>query len=1002
MLWKKIWVIAMFFVITLGYAQDKKMARPTLVTTAVDVKEVLPLHSRKLIAAKPRSGKVNPKSWSASKVVPGKGLPKGQDPLISKQKSTYRAKKSKAPSLVFQSASTRLDPSDPTGAVGPNHYVSALNSEFAIHDKRGNLLLGPSSLANIWEDERLGDPIVFYDNFADRFVITQFDGTPNSSTDPDNGFLIAVSQGPDPVNDGWYTFRFRTGNTFPDYPKFSVWSDGYYITTNKDQGTQTESEVIYVIERDKILSGDQNARMIGFPLPGSSINGFYSPASFNAIGTTPPPLGNAKIIYMQDDAWAGVDQDILKLWTISMNWLNPNQSTIQEAEELSVTPFDGVFDGAFFNNLPQPDGGISLDAQQAVIMHATNYRRFCNYNSVVLNFAVDIDDRQDSDNVAGIRWYELRQTGDNQPWTIYQEGTYTSTDGKSAWCGSMAMDIHGNIGMAYTTMGTTSNGATQDSYASIRYTGRLADDPLGVMTFAEETIVEGTGINDSNRYGDYAHMTVDPIDDKTFWHTAEYFENENTDAKNIVGVFTIAEDTTSDVGVVRIDSPANAVLTNSETITIAIKNFGTSVQTDIPVSYTVEGNSPVTEIVPGPVNAGETIVFSFSTVTDLTSERSYIITAETNLSGDTMPENDCTSREIKNLLANDVGVTNLISLASGVQFSSAEEITITLFNYGGVSQTNIPVFYSINGETTVNEVFTGTLASQQSATYTFTTAANLQDLGTYTIALGTLLTTDEDTTNDSIERNFENLLCRPTSNCARFGDGITYFQLANVTNFPINCNTGYEDFTDHTPIQLTRATPYTLTVRSGFADDNESERFSFWIDVNDNNIFENTELILNNQVITEINTDQTYTFTLDDNTALGSHLCRIRGGDVNSNEEGALLNDTCGSMLFGTTHDYTVEVLDRPIGPDPNVATRLIVVSQPNNQFIITKTDPDGPVEERIYIFNLLGQIVASNLVKKDGNNTFTYELDMSFARSGIYFARLGNSKNNVAGFGVL
>ena len=102
-------------------------------------------------------------------------------------------------------------------------------------------------MTSLWAGESLGDTIVFYDTIHHRFVITQFSNTPN-------GFLIAVCQGSDPVNDGWYTYRFNTQNpaTFPDYPKFAVWSDGYYITNNKDQGSPTTSEVVYVLESEKV------------------------------------------------------------------------------------------------------------------------------------------------------------------------------------------------------------------------------------------------------------------------------------------------------------------------------------------------------------------------------------------------------------------------------------------------------------------------------------------------------------------------------------------------------------------------------------------------------------------------------------------------------------------------------------------------------------------------------------------------------------------------------
>ncbi len=1001
MLLKKILVLVSIFSMALGFSQVKKkeIKNASLISTATYMKNVEPMAGKKLIPGKPRKGKINPRRTDGNKIVPGKGS-KGPDPLVKRQKSAQSIRASKAPTLIFEANTSTFSPSDPTGAIGPNHYVSAKNFEFAIRDRSGVELMASASLENIFPGESLGDPIVFYDSFADRFVVTQFSNSPN-------GFLVAVCQGPDPVNDGWFTYRFDTGS-FPDYTKFSIWSDGYYVTANKDQNSLQNDEVVFVVEREKMLVGEENVKMVGFPLPGARIGGFYSPASFNAIGNTLPPDGDARIIYYQDDAWQGVTEDALKLWTINVDWINPGQSTIAESEELTVSSgainaFDSTFDGGSFGNLPQPNDGQDIDVLQGAVMYATNYRRFCDYNAVVLNFPVDIDDRQDSDNVSGIRWYELRQNGDGQPWTVFQEGTYTSTDGKSAWCASMAMDVFGNIGMGYSTMGTTTNLATEDSFVSIRYTGRLVDDPLGTMTFPEETIAIGTAINntDQNRYGDYAQLSVDPLDDQTFWHIAEYFEETGDNARNIVGVFKIASNVTSDVGVIKIDTPIDAVLTTDETITVTIKNFGSSTQTDIPVSYSINGGTPVTELFAGPLSAGRTTSFSFATPADLTAERSYNITAETNLTGDTTPENDCSSRDVRNLFSNDVGVTDLVAPQANGQFTAEEEITITIFNYGGSPQSNIPVFYSLNEGTRVNEVFTGTLASQESAIYTFTTTVNLLEFGEYSFQIGTLLSSDEDTTNDVITRTIENAICAPTSDCAQFGDGITSFQLANVTNSPINCNTGYEDFTNDFIIQLNRSEEYTLTVQSGFADENESEQFSVWIDFDDDNIFEVSELVLNSQVITEINLDQSYTLSLSGDATLGSHLFRIRAGDTNTNN-GALLNEPCGSMQFGTTHDYTVEIVDEPVGPDPNIVTDLIVVSQPNNQFVITKTDSNAPVEERIYIFNIRGQIVASNLIKKDGNNTFTYELDMSFARSGIYFARLGNSKRNVVGFGVL
>ncbi|WP_103864948.1 T9SS type A sorting domain-containing protein [Aquimarina sp. I32.4] len=991
MLVKKTVIVTFLFFTSIGFSQKKKVMHASRITTASYMKVIEPLTGKKLIPAKSKEGKINPRKTGANKIVPGKGFPRGKDPLLIQQKNNQNMRSGKAPSLTFEANSSPNSPSDPTGAIGPNHYVSAKNFGFAIHDRSGTLLQS-GSLENIFPGERLGDPIVFYDSFADRFVITQFDGNPNDSGDPQNGFLVAVCRGSDPVNDGWFMYRFFTG-TFPDYTKFSVWSDGYYVTANKDQGSIQDSEVVYVIEREKMLRGERedNVKMVGFPLPGARIGGFYSPASFNAIGNTLPPEGDAKIIYFQDDGWEGVGQDILKLWNINVDWVSPIKSTITEDQEISVTPFDSTFDGGSFSNIPQPGGGSSIDVLQGAIMFATNYRRFCDYNTVVLNFAVDID--ATSDNVAGIRWYELRQDSDGQPWTVYQEGTYTSPNGKSAWCGSMAMDIYGNIGMGYTTMGTIDTGADADSFVSIKYTGRLAGDPLGTMTITEQEIKASTDIQrgGGNRYGDYAQLTVDPLDDQTFWHIAEYFEDSDDNSRNIVGVFKVdAGTTTTDVGIISVDAPQNnSTYTNNETITVTIKNYGTTAQSNIPISYTINGATAITETFTGTVAPLETASFSFATSADLSTERTYTVTAETNLAGDTVVGNDCSVTTLNNLFSRDIGIGNLVSPTTdnGIA-TSPESITITLFNHGSVTQSNIPVFYILNNGSRINEVFSGTLQSREEATYTFTSLADMTGTGSFILEIGTALTADENTSNDSITQTIDRELCKPTADCTRFGDGVVSFELSNVINSQIDCNTGYEDFTTNFTINLNRSIgAYTLTLQTGFADQEGSERISLWVDYNDNFVFETSELLISNKTVEKANQDQEFDILVSKDAPLGKHLLRIRAGDTNTNN-GDSLNDPCGSMEFGTTHDYTVD-----IGENKNIDTQLLVISEPNNQFLITKTDLGSDSETRIYVFNILGQVIATNLIQKDANDRFIYTLDMSYARSGVYFIRLGNSK---------
>ncbi len=61
-------------------------------------------------------------------------------------------------------------------------------------------------------------------------------------------------------------------------------------------------------------------------------------------------------------------------------------------------------------------------------------------------------------------------------------------------------------------------------YPSIAATGRLAGDPLGTMG-AEDVLIAGGGsqFGSSSRWGDYSTMSIDPVDDCTFWYTQEYY-----------------------------------------------------------------------------------------------------------------------------------------------------------------------------------------------------------------------------------------------------------------------------------------------------------------------------------------------------------------------------------------------------------------------------------------------------------------------------------------------
>ena len=562
-----------------------------------------------------------------NKVIIGKDPQTWDDYLASNPDPSTQTIRVTPPILVFDAYSSGSSPTDPDMAIGPNHVFVTFNTGFTIYDKAGNQLLGQTSPnPAIFPSGGCCDLTVSYDNAADRWVVTFLGG----------GAQIAVSDGPDPINDGWYIYNIVSIN---DYQKLSVWSDGYYLTDNTGSVNK-----VWAMERTAMLAGNPGAGIQGFNLPGISTFGFYSPQAFHVTDDNLPAAGGATVVFLQDDAYPGVATDHIKLWTIDVDWVTPGNSTISAATEIATTSFISIFDGTSFSNLAQPGGGDDIDALQATIMQQAHFRRMGTHNSAIFNFVIDTD--AGAGELAGVRWYEFRQTADNMPWTLYQEGTYTAPDGRHAWMADLAMDAAGNIGMGYTSMAGPTTPNPTDFRVSSYYTGRFDGDPLGTMTAIEEVIADGNANIPNFRYGDYSKIDVDPSDGATFWFINEYMSSGRT---GVVGSFLLAPNTTTnDIGVTSIVTPVDGPLTANEDVTINIRNYGIDDITNPNVNYDIDGGTPVVEMYVGTIPAETIVPFTFATQADLSAPGTYTITSSTLLAGDTNPGNNTATKDVTN------------------------------------------------------------------------------------------------------------------------------------------------------------------------------------------------------------------------------------------------------------------------------------------------------------------------------------------------------------------
>lgn len=456
-----------------------------------------------------------PNRGGPAKIPPGRFT----DPLLMESAALATTLSMAAPVQNFDGLNNvnGVLPPDTNGDVGPNHYMQWINVSFAIYSKSGTLLYGPAAGNTLWSGfggpcatTNHGDPIVQYDHLADRWMVSQF-ALPNYPSGPFYQ-CIAVSQTGNPTG-AWYRYAFQISATkLNDYPHFGVWSDGYYLSVNQFVGNTWAGAGAVVFERDKMLLG-QPAQAVYFDL--FSVNPNLGGMLPSDLDGPLPPVGTPNYFLQIDDNGYGYPQDQIEIWQFRVNWANLGASTFTQVALLPTAAFDSDMCAGNRSCIPQSGTNVKLDAISDRLMYRLQYRNFGGHESMVLNHTVDVNNTDR----AGIRWYELRKP--NSPgssWGIFQQGSF-SPDATHRWMGSIAMDGMGNIGLGYST-------SSSSTFPSIRYTGRLASDPLGQMSQGEGTLVNGAGAqtHTASRWGDYSSLSVDPVDSCTFWYTNEYVQ----------------------------------------------------------------------------------------------------------------------------------------------------------------------------------------------------------------------------------------------------------------------------------------------------------------------------------------------------------------------------------------------------------------------------------------------------------------------------------------------
>ncbi len=431
----------------------------------------------------------------------------------------------------------RVLPPDNNMAVGPNHVFQMVNLFHRVFDKSGTPLTAPlkfSSIASTSQDD--GDPIVLYDQVADRWVLLQFN-LPSGS----ESIIFCISQTPDPTG-AYFVYEFPTVGVFPDYPHVGIWNNSYVITTHEFNPSTFAylGQGFYAVDRTKMVNGEPTSTLIRFQ---DTAEGGYLPASFEGLKTPEP---NTPAIFTSFDADEnGVGHaDELWLRTLSANFVNPGASTLSARGVIPVAAFDGRQ-----SSVEQPGTSSNLDAINDRMMSRVIYRRFDSSESLVMNYGVNVSGVTPNDAStfqAAMRWYELTRPSPASAWTINQQATYapgviSGATGDNRWMGSVGIDQKGNIALGYSKSSST-------TYPSLIYAERKKSDALNSLG-VEQVLHAGTAsqTHSSGRWGDYSSIATDPSDEETLWFTSEYYAAPvaTSDWRTRIGAFKISDPTTT-------------------------------------------------------------------------------------------------------------------------------------------------------------------------------------------------------------------------------------------------------------------------------------------------------------------------------------------------------------------------------------------------------------------------------------------------------------------------
>lgn len=515
-------------------------------------------------------------------IVPGVYGPPNQTPSVKPEPSSAIGIAPAAPAPTPLLTFGGLDfanwgagrPPDTVGDVGPNYYIEAVNTSIGIFNKTGgpavaaftfDTFMSQGSFGNLCDTDNFGDPVVLYDSFEDRWIITDFafqlDGSFNVVNPPGAYQCFAASKTGDPVAGGWNFYSLHITDFLNDYPKFGIWPDGLYMSANMfgfPSGGAFSGVRVWALNKAQMYAGTPTIQIVSFDVGGGEFTLLPSNAR---LQTGTPPAGSPNYYSV-----VGLFTNAVSVYKFHVDWNSISTSTFT-GPSIVIAPASWISPPS---TVPA-QGGNNNDTLAIRLMMQNQYTNIGGVESLWTTHTIR---NPTTAGVSAVRYYQTTVTGGTVAATTTQAATH-APDTTNRYMPSVAVDRAGNMALGYSA-------STAALFPAIRYAGRLSTDPVNTLPLTESSLIEGTGSqNTSTRWGDYSAMTLDP-NGCTFWYANEYFITTGNNWQTRIGKFNFSPCTPVTSGTLQGTVTATA---GGAPINGAIITFGSRTTTTNPSGF---------------------------------------------------------------------------------------------------------------------------------------------------------------------------------------------------------------------------------------------------------------------------------------------------------------------------------------------------------------------------------------------------------------------------------